>query len=187
MAHEFSPFVKSNVTPAMQLIISDTDIVAGSNVDETNNAGWTALHMVCRAPEYSSYIGLLKHSANPNVRDATGMTPLMHAVCTHDLQVVQQILPVSDVNIQSNHGWTALMYAVRYSKYNLEIVRLLAGVTNLELRDSCGYTALFLAVLNYDDECSPNCVELLVKVGADTKATSRSGYTLDAVREWREK
>jgi len=66
-----------------------------------------------------------------------------------------------NINIQNNHGWTALHLASRFGKK--EIVELLikvAGV-NVNIQDNDGKTALHEASrYGYKD-----CVELLIKVG----------------------
>ena len=83
---------------------------------------------------------------NPDERDAGGRTLLMRAAKSGNEWELRQLLSSgADVNLKDNDGWTALMYAVRYSE-GLECVQeLLEAGAQITVKNNYGSSALALA------------------------------------------
>lgn len=84
--------------------------------------------------------------AKPDVRDAAGRTLLMHAAKDGNEKEIKLLLKSgANVNLKDKDGWTALMYAVRYSS-NLECTEsLLEAGADISLKNKYGSSALVLA------------------------------------------
>ena len=83
---------------------------------------------------------------NPDERDASGKTLLMRAAKEGNEWELKQLLDShADVNLKDSDGWTALMYAVRYSG-SLECVeKLLEAGADVTGKNTYGFSALVLA------------------------------------------
>lgn len=117
---------------------------------------------------------LLKRGANIDTRDTEGLTPLMVAVKSGDLSMVNGFLEYkANPNLQDNDGWTAAMHAVRGN--DPKIMRLLGkfgakfGLTNHD-----GMTALGLAV--YENKANA-AVAILDSDGKPDDAMGAARYT----------
>lgn len=122
-------------------------------IDEALKEGSTLeqeLHNATIARDSTRIEYLLKRGAGVNARDTEGQTPLMVAVKSGDLSIVNGLLAYkADPNLQDNDGWTAAMHAVRGN--DPKILRLLGKPefkTNFELLNHDGMTALGLATYN---------------------------------------
>lgn len=84
--------------------------------------------------------------AKPDVRDAAGRTLLMHAAKDGNEKEIKLLLKSgANVNLKDKDGWTALMYAVRYSS-NLECTEsLLEAGADISVKNIYGSSALVLA------------------------------------------
>ncbi len=84
--------------------------------------------------------------ANPDVRDAAGRTLLMHAAKEGNEKEIKLLLKSgANVNLKDKDGWTALMYAVRYSR-NLECTEsLLEAGADISVKNKYDSSALVLA------------------------------------------
>ena len=83
---------------------------------------------------------------NPDERDASGKTLLMRAAKEGNEWELKQLLDShANVNLKDSDGWTALMYAVRYSG-SLECVeKLLEAGADVSEKNTYGFSALVLA------------------------------------------
>lgn len=98
-------------------------------------------------------------------RDATGCTALHTASRVSQVEIVQLLLEVDvdamSVNLQNDHGWTALMESSYLGNANIMMI-LLDKSAKLEITDQAGFTALILA----SAEGHSRAVDLLLKKGA---------------------
>ncbi|CAM1300096.1 Uncharacterised protein g2610 [Pycnogonum litorale] len=103
---------------------------------------------------------LLRHGADPNVRDDNGQTALMHAAILGHLDVCMDLTEhdETDVGLQDNEGNTALMYAAAFGQS--DIVRLfvtthkdLRSNLNLQQKNNHKLGACQLAVQNGHETC----------------------------------
>lgn len=84
----------------------------GAGVDSRFSNKQTALHHVARTLHFESATRLLKLSANVNVSDDRGYTPLMEAVQEEGLQMVKMLIQHgANVNMQADSGQTAVNFA----------------------------------------------------------------------------
>lgn len=83
---------------------------------------------------------------DPDERDASGKTLLMRAAKEGNEWELKQLLDShANVNLKDSDGWTALMYAVRYSG-SLECVeKLLEAGADVTEKNAYGFSALVLA------------------------------------------
>lgn len=83
---------------------------------------------------------------DPDERDASGKTLLMRAAKEGNEWELKQLLEShANVNLKDSDGWTALMYAVRYSG-SLECVeKLLEAGADVTEKNAYGFSALVLA------------------------------------------
>lgn len=82
----------------------------------------------------------------PNKADSNGVTLLMIACKNgNDWELNNLLNSGADVNLKDNHGWTALMYAVRYQQ-NINIIdSLLNKGAIVKEKNNLGFSALILA------------------------------------------
>ncbi len=119
----------------------DAALKQGSTLDQE-------LHNATIARDSTRIEYLLKRGAKINAPDTEGQTPLMVAVKSGDLSVVNGYLEYgADPNLQDNDGWTAAMHGVRGN--DPKIQRLLGKFkANFDLVNHDHMTALGFAVYN---------------------------------------
>ena len=85
--------------------------------------------------------------ANPNLKDKDGRTDLMKACALgNEWQVKNLLESGAKVNLQDKDGWSALMYAVRYSESLATVNLLLDANADVKLLNNYGSSALLIAV-----------------------------------------
>lgn len=110
---------------------------------------------------------------DPNQRSSGGVTMLMNAANTGDLNRIRALVDKdADVNAQDDFGWTALRFAVR-KHYDDAVQELIEAKADVNLCSKSGRTPLMSAVAND----APNIVQLLVSAGADLTAKNGDGLT----------
>lgn len=138
-------------TPLMDAVIKgDIDKVKsslGANVDEQDEAGWTALQLAAAYDRLEIVGLLLANGACPNISNSVGRTALMYAAALGHTSIVRALLAGgADSNVVSHDpedasaeedGWT------------------LAGETALMLASWSGHTEI---------------IRLLIEAGADVNA-----------------
>ena len=147
------------------------------DLDASDVYGKTHLHMSIH-PEVTRM--LLDRTADINVRDNNGCTPL-HYVMGADNPELQDDLFRSarlilergaDIEAQNNRGTTPLHLAA--SKGSRKIVQMLIeNVTNIHLRNDRGQTALHKASRRDDTDI----ISIILKHGADVNAQDNGGST----------
>jgi ankyrin repeat protein len=125
-----------------------------------------------RANDLPGVEALLKRSADPNAKDARGVTPLMQAAIVGSPRAMQLLLDSgADPNLATSSGSTALMFAVTdATKVNMLIDR----GANVNATTKSGRTPLTLAALS---ENSSGIVRLLLVKGADVKVVDAAKST----------
>ena len=105
---------------------------------------------------------------NPDERDAAGRTLLMRAAKNGNEWELNQLLDSgANVNLKDNDGWTALMYAVRYSE-GLECVeKLISAGSDIEAKNKYNSSALVLAA------CYNGNPQILTKLLNEYKSSDR--------------
>ncbi len=146
-------------------------------IDEALRQGSTLeqeLHNATIARDSTRIEYLLKRGANVNARDTEGLTPLMVAVKSEDLSVVNGLLEYqADPNLQDNDGWTAAMHAVRFNEP--KVFRLMGRFkADFNLVNKDGMTALAMAV--YDNKANA-AVAMLDNAANPDKAMGAARYT----------
>lgn len=103
-----------------EILNSDTKI------DSKNQKGEAALHIAIRAPSSSRVIKLLlKHKANPNIKDKKGKTPLHHAIMSGFLPEAKILMREgANPNIKDHKGNTPLHYASKRLDFYFILVLL---------------------------------------------------------------
>jgi hypothetical protein len=121
--------------------------------------GLGALHIVTRDRDTQWLLYLLRHEADPNIRDNDGNTPLHIAAQIDFAEAVRWLLVVQgDANARNSRGETPLILAVQHR--NADIVRqLIDAGANPAVADSViGLSARDYAVR---DGRSQNIIEIL--------------------------
>jgi len=83
---------------------------------------------------------------NANRKDLNGRTKLMLAAKNGDLQTVENLIfSNAELDVKDNDGWTALMFAARFSENEKIIKTLIKNGATVTLKNNYGITALKLA------------------------------------------
>ena len=84
--------------------------------------------------------------SKPDEKDHSGKTLLMKAAQSGDVEKIRQLIySNANLNLKDNDGWTALMYAVRYSESFECLEELLQAGADTSVRNNYGSSALILA------------------------------------------
>ncbi|KAL6104201.1 uncharacterized protein ACO6RY_13971 [Pungitius sinensis] len=142
--------------------------------EETSEAGRVAVYLRDVKKTTPSLLAFLI-----NLADDNGNTALHYSVshCNHSIVSLILDTGVSDVSLQNNAGYTAVMLAsltAPDSPGGMEVIRKLMEQSNINIRSSqTGQTALHLAVRHG----RVVMVRLLLSFGADTNLQDNQGTT----------
>ena len=120
-------------------------LTAGSEPNDCDKDGITALHLAVRGGFHAEVSILLSMKADARYTDNNWRTPLMDAALVGDIESLSSLMNYDSApEAQDKNGRTALMLAVING--NAECVRILKACgVNLSVQDSLGDTALSLA------------------------------------------
>jgi len=110
----------------------------------------TDIFSIAKSASPSQLVAMLEPDQDLNQKDAYGQTPLMYASSNNNAEAVQILINMgADANLQTDDGWTALMYAARDNPENIKT--LLINGADSELENNDGQTALDIAKENYPE------------------------------------
>ena len=164
------PNIKTNDgwTPLMIAMLKGFDdiivnllIQYNVNVDLQNNNGATALYIACENNAIHGATALLKSSADPNIKERSGWTPLMIATAKGFGDIVNLLLQYNvDVDAQNTFGDTALHIACKSNAIHIATDLLKSGADPTISNTTTKQTPLMLALSRRYDEM----VILLTKI-----------------------
>ncbi|KAK6347945.1 hypothetical protein TWF718_005765 [Orbilia javanica] len=149
----------------------------GANVEAKGQRGKTPLIEAARIGNTQTVQLLLDNRANINAVDGRGWTPLMTATRNGKIETVRLLLQRgADMElVESEDGWTALHFSVRFDYGPAKVVELLLeSGASAEARDRHGQTPLALALGIKSDQV---IISSLLKHGANTEAVDEHGRT----------
>ena len=143
-------------------------LAAGEPVNEKDEYGNTALHLVAQAGEREIAQLLIDKAADVNAKTIYGHTPLHRAASKEVAELL--ISKGADVNVTDSFASMApLHWAVSYG--NREVAEaLLEGKANIEAKDKHGSTPLHLTASNGRKEAGEFLLEKGAKVNAIDEA-----------------
>lgn len=156
--------------------VTDTLLDLNANYNAMNNDGDTALLMAVKQKSFLLVKMLTQTGANVNVKDRSGLTPLMlsiHLNAGYDM--VKMILNAgANPNIKDAYGLTALVHEIRKSECDLRIIEaLLKEGADVNIRSASGMTPLMYALDRTGGDLQ--IVQLLINHGVDIHAKDNSG------------
>lgn len=97
-------------------------------------------------PQKSSPSILRKFIENADERDSEGRTKLMNASKKGDLSLTEDLIfSKADVNAKDDDGWTALMFASRFSENDKIVEKLIENGADIKAKNNYGVSPLKLA------------------------------------------
>jgi ankyrin repeat protein len=142
----------------------------GTDVNQAEFDGSTALHWAAYVDDPDIMDVLLKAGAKVNLANQFGITPLMQACDSRDPKIVDLLLNAgADANARAEGGETPVMRAARVG--NPEVMKLLLahGGDPKAKEPSQDQTALMWAI----SQRHPDVAQLLVENGADVRARTK--------------
>ncbi|KDO21915.1 serine/threonine protein kinase [Saprolegnia parasitica CBS 223.65] len=139
-------------------------LARGANVNAAQIARMTALHAAAQRNNCKIMQMLLAaNTANVEVRDSYGHTPLHLAIKNNSKEALDVLLHANaNVNAVTNDKDTPLHYATN-SKLDAVVAQLIAHGANVNGRNNVSITPLYTALVNFDEPS----VTSLVQSGAD--------------------
>lgn len=133
----------------------------------------SALYLAAEGGHEIVVSALISHSANVNIPNSHGVTPIYIASQSGHVKVVQHLLEAGAV-IADVDGITPLMVAAIRGKS--DVVKLLANSSRIDLNqvNKHGETALMLCTVSRDSRC----VQDLLDFGANYNISDHKGYTV---------
>ena len=137
----FTLAAKGDAAAVGRLLDADQTLVTAKDAQ----FGGTALHFAAAEGQDAVVVLLLKHGADPNLRNNEEQTPLHLAAANGQQSVLALLLAAgAQPNLQDKQGYTSLHYAATYGQ-QAAVTALLAANADAELEDRNGETPLFCA------------------------------------------
>ena len=159
-------------TQAAEIILDN-----GGDINITSNFDMPPLlHYAIRLKSESVAELFMQRGANPTYKNRVGETPLHLACSVQSLKICKLLLqkPEVDVNALDAMNRTPLHHAMMTACSNIKLVELLLKHGALvNLIDKTGFSPLHVAALNEQSDC----VEMLIRNGADVSATTSKGVS----------
>ena len=134
--------------PAMEchnIKVAKLPLENGAKPDVGDNTS----HMCTSQYQHSTAVKiLLKYTADPDLCDASGQTPLLHAI-RYDVCDIRTIKLLLQTDLLDNSGNTALGIAISNGRSN-EAMLLIKHGADINLKSEAGMTPLMKAVNYYD-------------------------------------
>lgn len=97
-------------------------------------------------PQKSSPSILRTFIENPDEKDSEGRTKLMNAAKQGDLNLTEDLIfSKANINAKDNDGWTALMFASRFSENDKVVEKLIKNGADIKAKNNYGVSSLKLA------------------------------------------
>jgi len=146
-----TPLMEASIDGSQERISSLLE--SGTDVNQKNNYGWTALSHAARNGRFEVAKFLIEKGADVNAVDETGWTPLIRAAQKGQTKVVKLLIESgADVNAANHDGWTALMWASLREK--LKTVKYLVTVKgiNLNHQSKDGRSAIMISITENNND-----------------------------------
>lgn len=141
----------------IQLLITNPQLTKAINIDDKNNARYTALHLAVKKKqlELVKYLFLKYPGISIYEENYYQNTPMMIAAELGHLKILKFFIEKGvDINITNRHGTSLLHIAVKYHNFpnnNFKVIKyLIKKSIDVNLRESFfpGYSPLHLAILS---------------------------------------
>ena len=175
--------VVDDITPLMHAVLHErVDVIEcliehGCDINFQNNNGWTSLHYACFRKDGTRDIieRLISNGASGLLKDDLGNTALHYAATSvEDVNIIHQLLIVSDPNSLNNAGMNTFMVSCNIWNKNIRIISALSNITHdINLQNIYGLTAIHYCCYFKHYEA----IKLLLSFGADPFIQDNEGRT----------
>jgi ankyrin repeat protein len=146
----------------------------GLNINEANDYGCTAVHLVAETHNVDKMQQLLQHGANLNAQTPIGITPLHIACASNQHEMVKYILKNrADLEAKDDRGKTPIFYALGFPDITHELIQA-GALINIPLVKKDMMRPVHYAIKKgcFDTAC------MLIEAGASIKDPLPSGKTI---------
>lgn len=149
------------------------------DINLSNKAGESILHMACGKNEISVVRTLLRKNCAINAEDELGRTPLHIAMSSNFLDIFTVLVNKSDINAKYMNGWTPLHMACR-QQCVAAVKLILQTACDVNITDNTGKTALHIAACGRESSIVKELLEINCNVNiCDNKGKTAFSYALE--------